>query len=98
MALWGDSLAATNSRSIELAVPFDADQSPELGEPLGGVAALLGGFFERQIRALYIHGGLTGYTALLAEPFFYQPADSIIPGLLSVADVCDLVAALAPRP
>jgi hypothetical protein len=98
MALWGDSLAATNTGNVELAVPFDADQSPELGEPLGGVAALLGGLYERQIRAIYIHGGLTGYTALLDEPFFYQPADSIIPGLLSVADLCDLVAALAPRP
>jgi hypothetical protein len=35
---------------------------------------------------------------LLDEPFFYQPVDSIIPGLLSVADLCDLVTALAPWP
>jgi dienelactone hydrolase len=98
MILWGDSLAATNTGSVELVVPFDADPSPELGEPLGGVAALLGGIFEPNIRSIYIHGGLTGYASLLDEPFFYQPADSIIPGLLSVADLCDLVAALAPRP
>lgn len=98
MVLWGDSLAATNTESVQLVVPFNAYPSPELGEPLGGVAVLLGGLFEPHIRAIYIHGGLTGYASLLDEPFFYQPADSIIPGLLSVADLCDLVAALAPRP
>jgi len=98
MILWGDSLAAINTGSVGLIVPFDADPFPELSEPLGGVAALLGGLFEPNIRAIYIHGGLTSYASLLDEPFFYQPADSIIPGLLSVADLCDLVAALAPRP
>lgn len=96
--LWGDSLAAINTGSVEVVVPFDADPFPELGEPLGGVVALLGALFEPHIRAIYIHGGLTGYASLLDEPFFYQSADSIIPGLLSVADLCDLVAALAPRP
>ncbi len=98
MILWGDSLATINTGNVELVVPFDADPSPELGEPLGGVVALLGGLFEPNIRAIYIHGGLTGYASLLDEPFFYQPVDSIIPGVLSVADLCDLVAALAPRP
>lgn len=96
--LWGDSLAAINTGSVKVVVPFDADPFPELGEPLGGVVALLGALFEPHIRAIYIHGGLTGYASLLDEPFFYQSADSIIPGLLSVADLCDLVAALAPRP
>jgi hypothetical protein len=98
MALWGDSLAAPNSTTVALAAPFDADQRPKLGEPLGGVAALLGGLFEPHIRAIYVHGGLTGYASLLDSPFFYQPPDSIIPGILSVADLCDCIAALAPRP
>lgn len=98
MALWGDSLARTNNASVELAVPFDSDPYPELGEPLGGVAALLGALFEPHIQAVYIHGGLTGYASLLHNPFFYHPTDSIIPGVLLVTDLCDLVAALAPRP
>ncbi len=98
MVLWGDSLAATNSETVDLAVPFDADPYPELGEPLKGVAALLGALFDQHIRAIYIHGGLTSYASLLDKPFFYQPADSMIQGLLSVADMCDLVAALAPKP
>ena len=42
MILWGDSLAAINNGSVQLVVPFNADPSPELGEPLGGVAVLLG--------------------------------------------------------
>ena len=98
IALWGDSLATTNSGGVVLAVPFDADERPRLGEPLGGVAALLGGLFEPHIRAIYIHGGLTGYASLLDAPFFCHPPDSIISGLLSVADLCDILAALAPRP
>jgi len=34
----------------------------------------------------------------LEEPFVYQPADSIIRGMLRIADLPDIVAALAPRP
>ena len=98
MALWGDSLAPANSRAMALAAPFDADKRPALGEPLGGVVALLGGAFEPEIKALYIQGGLTSYASLLDNSFLYQPPDSIIPGFLSTADLCDLAAALVPRP
>jgi hypothetical protein len=35
---------------------------------------------------------------LLNQPFFYQPIDTMILGVLSVADLCDFAAALAPRP
>ncbi len=45
-----------------------------------------------------IHGGLTGYQTLLQSPFVYVPADSVIPGALTAGDLCDVTAALAPRP
>jgi hypothetical protein len=38
------------------------------------------------------------YATLLYEPYVYQPADSIIRGMLRIADLPDIAAALAPRP
>jgi len=98
VGLWGDSLAATNVVGNERAVPLDATPYPERGEPLGGVAALLATLFEPQVQGVYVHGGLMSYAALLDEPFVYQPADSIIRGVLKIADLPDIAAALAPRP
>ena len=98
IGLWGDSLAATNSVGSELGVPLDATPYPEQGEPLGSIAALLAALCEPHIQAVYIHGGLLSYAALLDTPFVYQPADSIIRGLLRIADLPDIAAALAPRP
>ncbi len=98
IGLWGDSLATPNAVGNELVVPLDATPSPERGEPLGGVAALLAALYEPHIQAIYIHGGLINYATFLDEPFVYQPADSIIRGLLKIADLPDIVAAFAPRP
>jgi hypothetical protein len=98
VGLWGDSLAEPNVVGNELAVPLDATPYPERGEPLGGVAALLTALCEPHIQAVYIHGGLMSYAALLDEPFVYQPADSIIRGILKIADLPDIAAALVPRP
>ncbi|MDH5427719.1 MAG: acetylxylan esterase [Nitrospirota bacterium] len=98
IGLWGDSLAATNSISHERVVPLDASPYPARGEPLGGVAALLTALHEPHIQAVYIHGGILSYGSLLEHPFIYQPADSMIRGLLKIADLPDIGAALAPRP
>ena len=38
------------------------------------------------------------FEALLNEPFLYHPADSIIRGLLRIADLPDIAAELVPRP
>ena len=98
IGLWGDSLAANNVAGNELAVPLDATPFPERGEPLGGVATLLAALFEPQIQGVYVHGGLMSFEALLNEPFLYHPADSIIRGLLRIADLPDIAAELVPRP
>ena len=98
IGLWGDSLATPNPVEAELAIPMDASLYPERGEPLGGVAALLTALYEPHIQAVYVHGGLLSYAALLEAPFVYQPSDSFISGLLRVADLPDIAAALVPRP
>ncbi|MCA9453694.1 MAG: hypothetical protein KC584_13855, partial [Nitrospira sp.] len=58
----------------------------------------LAALFEPQIQGVYVHGGLMSFEALLNEPFLYHPADSIIRGLLRIADLPDIAAELVPRP
>jgi cephalosporin-C deacetylase-like acetyl esterase len=98
VALWGDSFAASNPMSANLAVPLDAEPFPPQTEPLGGLLALFGALFEDEVRAIYVHGGLTGYQSLLQSPFCYVPHDAVIPGALTEGDLCDLAAVLAPCP
>jgi hypothetical protein len=98
VALWGDSFAAVNPADRRLDVPLDADDQPDLAEPLGELLALFGGLFEEDVRAVYARGGLTGYRALLDGPFGYVPHDALVPGALTAGDLGDVAAALAPRP
>ena len=98
IVLWGDSLAPCNRHSDDVEVPYGVTPFPNIGEPLGGIVAMMGALFEPEICAVYTRGSLVGYESLLASPFVYQPADSLIPGLLTVGDLCDVAAALAPRP
>jgi len=98
IALWGDSFALVNSEDTRVEVPLDADSQPNLAEPLGGLLALFSALFEEDLHAIYAHGGLSGYQAVLKSPFCYVPHDAIVPGALTVGDLSDVAAALAPRP
>jgi hypothetical protein len=98
IALWGESFAPVNPPERNLAVPLDVEPAPDLAEPLGGLLALFGALFEDDIRAVCIHGGLSGYQTMLQSPFVYIPADCVVPGALAAGDLCDVAAALAPRP
>jgi hypothetical protein len=60
--------------------------------------ALLCGLFEKGIHSIRARGGLVGYRSLLDSPFCHVPYDVIVPGALTVGDLCDVVAALAPLP
>jgi hypothetical protein len=100
IALWGDSFALVNAADARLAVPFDADAQPAIGEPMGGLVTLLAGLFaaEGRVKAIHIRGGMASYRSVLQSPFFYIPHDSLVPGVLTVGDVDDLAALWAPRP
>jgi hypothetical protein len=97
IALWGDSLAPINSADRNVKVPLDAEQ-PNIAEPLGGLLALFGALYEDDVKAVYVHGGLTGYRSVLDSQFIHIPHDVIVPGALTAGDLCDVAAALAPRP
>jgi dienelactone hydrolase len=98
LALWGDSFAPVNPKDRKPAVPLDADKLPAQTEPLGGLLALFGALFEDDVRAAYVRGGLAGFDSVLQSPFCYVPHDAVPPGALTAGDLCDVAAALAPRP
>jgi hypothetical protein len=98
IALWGDSFIDPYPEDFNGRVPHGIDGRPEPCEPLGGLLAMLAALYEDDIRAVYVHGGLSSWTTALADPFCHLPHDVVVPGALTAGDVCDLAAALAPRP
>jgi hypothetical protein len=98
IAVWGDSLAPANSSDRDLRIPLGVPEEPPLSEPLGGLLGLLAALYEKDVQAVYARGGLTSYESVLKDQFCYLPHDLIIPGVLNACDLCDVAAALAPRP
>lgn len=98
VALWGDSFAEVNPPERDLKVLHSAADRPPQSEPLGGLLALLGGLFEEDVKAIYVHGGLSDFRSALESPLPYIPHDVVVPGILTTGDVDVLTAALAPRP
>lgn len=98
IAVWGDSFAPANSPDRDLRVPLGIPEKPALSEPLGGLLGLLAALYEKDVQAIYARGGLTGFESVLKDQFCYLPHDVIIPGVLNAGDLCDVTAALAPRP
>jgi hypothetical protein len=97
VALWGESFAPVNAADADLGVPLELAQPPH-AEPLGAMLALLGGLYHDRVQAVAARGGLVGYRSLLDSPFVHVPHDAVVPGALTVGDVADVAAALAPRP
>ncbi len=97
IGLWGDSFAPINAPDRRFEMPMEVDGQPTLAEPLGGLAALFGAFYEPGVAAVYIRGGLTGYRSVLDSPFCFFPYDAMIPGALTAGDLRDVAATLTPR-
>jgi dienelactone hydrolase len=98
IAIWGDSFAPANPPDRDLKIPLGVPEEPGLSEPLGGLLALLTALYEKDVQVVYARGALTGFESVLQGQFCYIPHDVIIPGVLTVGDLCDVAAALAPRP
>jgi len=96
-ALWGDSFADTNPTSFDDPL-MGGDDSPVQSEPMGGLLALFGALYEDDVAAVSVRGMLVGYVSLLNNVFCYVPHDAVVPGALTAGDLCDVAAALAPRP
>lgn len=95
-ALWGDSFASPNPADAELLAPRRVNNRPDFSEPLGGLLAMLGGLFEKDVAAIYVRGGLSSFESVLTAPYVLVPHDVIVPDLLETTDIPDLAAALTP--
>ena len=101
IAVWGDFSAPQNPSRLlidELPAWQIGPQIQYQAEPLGGLLAILTALYEEKVRAVGVRGGLASYVSMLDDAFTYVPGDVIVPGILEVADVSDITAALSPRP
>ncbi len=97
LAVWGDSFAPANPAEF-VDPPLRTRFTPPHAEPAGAMLAMLAGLFEDNVRAVVGRGCLTSYAAILDAPAFYVPHDAVVPAALTVSDLSDLAAALAPMP
>ena len=101
LLIWGDSVAGVNPRGMMLDQSLyqhqAAGQEVRQADPAGALLALLTALYEDGVRAVAARGGLLSYGSVLQDRFCYVPLDSIVPGILELADTADLVSALAPR-
>jgi len=98
LSLWGDSLTSPNPPDAIFQIPRDDDDAlPRSPEPLGGLLVLLAALYEEDVRAVYVPAGLASFESVLTRHLALLPHDAVVPGALTVGDMCDLVAALAPR-
>jgi hypothetical protein len=87
MAVWGESFSPVNAQAASLAVPYGAEQEPNLAEPLGGLLALFAKLYEADLHSAYGRGGLSEYVTLLESPFLYVPHDTVVPGAVKAGDL-----------
>ncbi len=97
IAVWADSFASVNPPGRDLRVPLGISNEPSLSEPDGPLLAFLSALFEADVKTVYARGGLTGFESVLHSQFCYLPYDTVIPGVLTVGDLCDVAAGLAPK-
>jgi hypothetical protein len=58
---------------------------------------LLTALYEEDVRAVVAGRSLVSYASVLKDRFAYLPHDVVVPGILEVADVADIIAALDRR-
>ena len=98
--LWGDSFAEVNPRDRMLdqsVLQSPGPQTIRTSEPLGGLLVLLTALYEEDVRAVVAGRSLISYASVLKDRFAYVPHDVVVPGILEVADVADIIAALDRR-
>lgn len=92
LALWGDSFAPMNEPDFP--DPLLGEGAARLGEPSGGLLALLGAVFESDVKAVLAGRSLWPPTLLLDSTYTYVPHDSVVPGAARAADLLFIAATL----
>jgi len=98
LALWGDSFATVNSPKTNFNVPHAVSGRAKESEPMGGLLAMLGGLFVRDVQAVYVNGGLSEFRSVFAHHAVFVRHDIAVPGAITTGDIADLASGIAPRP
>jgi cephalosporin-C deacetylase-like acetyl esterase len=98
IALWGDSFTEPLAADATFKYPRRIDNRPPESDPMGSLVVLLAALGDKEIRAVYAHGGIVSYVSVLESPFVQLPHDCVVPGVFETGDLPELVAALSPRP
>lgn len=91
--LWGDSFAPANPKDFQ-DPQLRTQPAPMVGEPAGGLLALLGALFDENVRGAFARGTLSSWLDVFATPFVYLPHDVIVPDVTTTGDLSDLRAVL----
>jgi dienelactone hydrolase len=97
LAIFGDSSAAPLTADASFAHPHRVGSRPAETQPNGALLAVLFGLFENATTSVESSNGLVSFQSTLESQFVQVPHHCVIPGALREGDLCDLVAALAPR-
>lgn len=98
LGIWGDANVEPNPANADFNIPHDVARPPRQPEPLGCLLGLLLALYDDEVDAVFINRGLASFHSVLESPHVYVPHDAVIPKMLTVGDVSDLVAAIAPVP
>ncbi|MEX0700714.1 MAG: hypothetical protein WD069_01320 [Planctomycetales bacterium] len=98
IAVWGESFAPVNPPGTNFKVPRRVDTDVRQSEPAGALLALLGALDDDDVAAVYAAGGLGEFRSVLTNQIIFIPHDVLVPGMVNAGDLCDVAAALAPKP
>lgn len=98
IALWGESFAPVNPPGTNFKIPRRVSTNVQQSEPAGALLALLGALYDDDVAAVYAAGGLGEFRSVLTNQIVFIPHDVLVPGMVNAGDMCDLAAAVAPRP
>lgn len=92
IGLWGDSFAPLNDPDFRDSLLGEG--SARVGEPSGGMLALLGAVFEGDVRAVLSGRSLVDPARVLDSTYTHVPHDAVVPGAAHAADLLFIAATL----
>lgn len=96
IGLWGESFSSPNQNLFVDEVEFEGAPNVQYkADPMGAHLALLTALFEgSRVRAISGSGGLVSYRSALNNSVTYMPMDTVVRGILRVADLSDIISAI----
>ena len=96
--IWAESLIPPNPDDAPFRQPRDDDQSlPTPSQPQAALVALLAGLYENDVTAIDATGCVASWKLLLDGHLVLMSYESLVPGVLTAGDICDLIENQSPK-